>query len=114
MRDIYQVMKEWGAWVASDKSNIDWQTTSAGFRKCSPPVIRQNKQCSDDDGLIIDRYVSILKNYNREEAEMIILHFVNGISLRRIAKMNKCSDGTIRKKIQVALAFINAAFYLNQ
>lgn len=35
-----------------------------------------------------------------------------GISLRTIAKKRKCSDGTIRKKLQAALGFIDAVIYI--
>ncbi|ECF2231894.1 antitermination protein, partial [Salmonella enterica subsp. enterica serovar Kentucky] len=51
--------------------------------------------------------VSRLKKYRPEEYELIIAHFVIGISLRAIAKKRKCSDGTIRKDLQTALGFID-------
>ncbi|HCJ9046785.1 TPA: hypothetical protein NV850_003510 [Escherichia coli] len=53
-----------------------------------------------------------LRKYKPEEYELIIAHFVIGISLRTIAKKRKCSDGTIRKKLQAALGFIDAVIYI--
>ncbi|EMC3249584.1 antitermination protein, partial [Salmonella enterica] len=48
-----------------------------------------------------------LKKYKPVEYELIIAHFVIGISLRANAKKRKCSDGTIRKELQTALGFID-------
>lgn len=56
-------------------------------------------QCDDDEGIMIDSCVARLRKYRPEEYELIIAHFVIGISLRTIAKKRKCSDGTIRKKV---------------
>lgn len=55
---------------------------------------------------MIDGCVARLRKYKPEEYELIIAHFVVGISLRTIAKKRKCSDGTIRKELQTALGFI--------
>lgn len=35
-----------------------------------------------------------------EECHLVIAHHVYGISLRKIARKRKCSDGTIRKEMQ--------------
>jgi DNA-directed RNA polymerase specialized sigma24 family protein len=40
--------------------------------------------------------------YKPEEYELVVAHFVIGISLRTIARRRKCSDGTIRKELQTA------------
>ncbi|HII0487758.1 TPA: antiterminator Q family protein, partial [Klebsiella pneumoniae] len=55
-----------------------------------------------------DGCVARLRKYKPEEYELVIAHFVIGISLRTIAKKRKCSDGTIRKEMQTALGFIDA------
>ncbi|HBE4643844.1 TPA: antitermination protein, partial [Escherichia coli] len=44
--------------------------------------------------------------------ELIIAHFVIGISLRTIAKKRKCSDGAIRKELQGAIGFISGILLL--
>lgn len=56
---------------------------------------------------MIDSCVARFKKYKPEEYELIIAHFVIGISLRAIAKKRKCSDGTIRKELQMAMGFID-------
>lgn len=56
---------------------------------------------------MIDGCVARLRKYKQEEYELVIAHFVIGISLRTIAKKRKCSDGTIRKDMQTALGFVS-------
>ncbi|WP_312827557.1 antiterminator Q family protein, partial [Escherichia coli] len=51
--------------------------------------------------------VARLRKYKPEDYEFVIAHFVIGISLRAIAKKQKCSDGTIRKELQTALGFLD-------
>ena len=60
----------------------------------------------DDEGIMIDGCVARLRKYKPEEYELVMAHFVIGISLRAIAKKRKCSDGTIRKDMQTAIGFI--------
>jgi len=106
VRDMYEVMDLWGAWAASDHSGVDWQPIAAGFKGLLPHGKKSRLQCDDDEGIMIDGCVARLKKYKPEEHEIIIAHFVMGISLRTIAKKRKCSDGTIRKDLQTALGFI--------
>ncbi len=112
MRDMYEVMDRWGAWAASDNSGVDWQLVAAGFKGLLPHGKKSRIQCDDDEGIMIDSCVARLRKYRPEEYELIIAHFVIGISLRTIAKKRKCSDGTIRKKLQAALGFIDAVIYI--
>lgn len=107
MRDMYEVMDRWGAWTAADSSGVDWQPIAAGFKGLLPHGKKSRLQCDDDEGIMIDGCVARLKKYKAEEYELIIAHFVIGISLRAIAKKQKCSDGTIRKQLQTALGFID-------
>lgn len=110
MRDMYEVMDMWGAWAASDNSCIDWQPVAAGFKGLLPHGKKTRLQCNDDEGIKIDGCVARLKKYKLEEYEIIIAHFVIGISLRAIAKKRKCSDGTIRKDLQTALGFVTGVY----
>lgn len=71
-----------------------------------PPTSSGKLSCCDDDGLAIDGYVSLLKKYKPEEYDLGIVHHVYGMSLRKIAKKRKCSDGTIRNDMQTAEGFI--------
>lgn len=112
MRDIYDVLEEWGAWAASDKSGVDWQPIAAGFKGLLPYGKKSRAQCDDDAGIMIDGCVARLKKIKPEEHELIIAHFVIGISLRAIAKKRKCSDGTIRKELQTALGFIDGCLLM--
>ncbi|EML9492505.1 antitermination protein [Enterobacter ludwigii] len=107
MRDMYEVMDRWGAWAAADSSGVDWQSIAAGFKGVLPHGKKTRLQCDDDEGMMIDGCVVRLKKYKPEEYELIIAHFVIGLSLRKVAKMQKCSDGTIRKKMQSALGFVD-------
>ncbi|MGZ0803205.1 antiterminator Q family protein [Kluyvera ascorbata] len=112
MRDMYEVMDTWGAWAAAESSGVDWQPIAAGFKGLLPHGKKSRIQCNDDYGIRIDGCVARLKKYNIEEYELIIAHFVIGISLRKIAKRRKCSDGTIRKELQSALGFIDGLLYI--
>lgn len=112
MRDMYEVMDLWGAWAAADSSGVDWKPIAAGFKGLLPHGKKSRLQCDDDEGIMIDGCVARLKKYKPEEYELIIAHFVIGISLRAIAKKRKCSDGTIRKELQTAMGFIDGLIYM--
>ncbi|HAV1970630.1 TPA: antitermination protein [Enterobacter hormaechei subsp. steigerwaltii] len=107
MRDMYDIMDRWGAWAAADSSGVDWQPIAAGFKGVLPHGKKLRQQCNDDEGIMIDGCVTRLKKYKPEEYELIIAHFVIGLSLRTISKKQKCSDGTIRKRMQSALGFVD-------
>ncbi|MBQ0266756.1 antiterminator Q family protein [Providencia huaxiensis] len=105
--DIHELVSKWGAWAAADHSDVDWPSIAAGFKGILPIVGSHYDQCNDDDGILIDTCVAKLKQYCYEEYEIVVLHYIYRASLRNIAKYKKCSDGTIRKKMQTALGFIN-------
>ncbi|CZU17039.1 antitermination Q family protein [Enterobacter hormaechei] len=107
MRDMYEVMDRWGAWAASDHNGVDWQPIAAGFKGLLPHGKKSRPQCNDDEGIMIDGCVARLKKFKPNECELLIAHFVIGISLRAIAKKRKVSDGTIRKELQTAMGFID-------
>lgn len=106
MRDMYEIMDRWGAWAAADSSGVDWQPIAAGFKGLLPHGKKSRLQCDDDEGIMIDGCLARLKKHKSHEYELIIAHFLLGISLRKIARKRKCSDGTIRKEMQTALGFI--------
>lgn len=112
MRDMYEVMDRWGAWAAADSSGVDWQPIAAGFKGLLPHGKKSRVQCNDDEGIMIDGCLARLRKYKPEEYELIIAHFVIGISLRSIAKKRKRSDGTIRKELQTALGFVAGVLYM--
>mgnify|MGYP001149961407 FL=1 len=106
MRDMYELMDMWGAWAASDNSGVDWQPIAAGFKGLLPHGKKSRLKCDDDKGIMIDGCVARLRKFKPDEYELIVAHFIIGISLRTIAKKRKCSDGTIRKELEKALGFI--------
>ncbi|BBR94685.1 antiterminator Q family protein [Escherichia coli] len=106
MRDMYEVLDRWGAWAAAENSGVDWQQVAAGFKGLLPHGKKSRIQCDDDEGIMVDSCVARLRKYKPDEFELLIVHFVIGISLRTIAKKRKCSDGTIRKDLQSALGFV--------
>lgn len=107
MRDMCEVLERWGAWAAADNSGVDWQPIAAGFKGLLPHGKKSRIQCDDDEGLMIDGCVARLRKYKPEEYELVIAHFVIGLSLRTIAKKRRCSDGKIRKDLQTAIGFID-------
>ncbi|EPW7977043.1 antiterminator Q family protein [Cronobacter turicensis] len=106
MYDIYEVMNRWGAWAASEHNGVDWQPIAAGFKGLLPYSKKARICCNDDEGIMIDGCVARLRKYKPHEHELIVAHFILGISLRKIARKRKHSDGTIRKELQMALGFI--------
>ncbi|EIX9748704.1 TPA: antitermination protein [Klebsiella pneumoniae] len=106
MRDMYEILDRWGAWAASDNSGVDWQPIAAGFKGLLPHGKKTRQQCDDDEGIMIDGCVARLRKHRPNEYELIIAHFIVGISLRTISRKRKCSDGTIRKELQTAMGFI--------
>ena len=114
MRDMYQVMDMWGAWAAAENSGVDWSPIAAGFKGLIPHGKKSRPQCTDDEGIMIDGCVGRLKKYKPEEYEIVMAHFVLGISLRTIAKKAKCSDGSIRQSINIGVAFIQGVYYMKK
>ncbi|EMX9203245.1 hypothetical protein AAH374_001009 [Escherichia coli] len=81
-------------------------TDCASCKGLLPHGKKSRIQCDDDEGIMVDSCVARLRKYKPDEFELLIVHFVIGISLRTIAKKRKCSDGTIRKDLQSALGFV--------
>ncbi|STV55941.1 antitermination protein Q [Klebsiella pneumoniae] len=106
MRDMYEVLDRWGAWAAADSSGVDWQPIAAGFKGLLPHGKKTRQQCDDDEGIMIDGCVARLRRCKPEEYELIIAHFVIGMSLRAIAKKRRCSDGKIRGELRSAMGFV--------
>lgn len=103
---MYEIMDRWGAWAASDNSGVDWQPIAAGFKDLLPHGKKTRQQCDDDEGIMIDGCVARLRMCKPEEYELIIAHFVIGMSLRAIAKKRRCSDGKIRGELRSAMGFV--------
>ncbi|MFM1332660.1 antiterminator Q family protein [Yersinia enterocolitica] len=106
MRDISIVLERWGGWAASDNSGVDYSHIAAGFKGLLPSKSPSRLSCCDDDGIIIDSCIARLNKFKPDEYELLVLHYLYNVSLRSIARKRKCSDGTIRKEMQLAEGFI--------
>lgn len=107
MRDMQEVLSRWGAWSANEGNSVDYSSIAAGFKDLIPPSSSSRIACSDDDGLLIDSVITHLKRTRKEdELELIVAHYIYGVSKRRIAKSWKVSEGRIRQQMQVAEGFI--------
>lgn len=104
--DICEILDDWGAWVVAGNSSIDWQEIADKYKNVVPHGKKSRRQCSNDEGRVIDISILKLERYKQQEYELIVAHFVIGLSLRAIAKQQGCSDGTIRKRLQKALGFL--------
>ncbi|EAA7254623.1 antitermination protein [Salmonella enterica subsp. enterica serovar Newport] len=104
--NIYDILDGWGAWAAAGNSSIKWRQVADKYRDVVPYGKKSRRQCNNDEGRMIDEWVLKLRQYKNDEYELIIAHFVIGISLRKIAKKKKCADGTIRKKLQAVMGLL--------
>ncbi|HFO8663682.1 TPA: antiterminator Q family protein [Escherichia coli] len=104
--NIYDTLDSWGAWAVAGNSSIDWQEIADKYKNVVPHGKKSRRQCSNDEGRVIDISILRLERYKHQEYELIVAHFVIGLSLRAIAKQQGCSDGTIRKRLQKALGFL--------
>ena len=56
---------------------------------------------NNDEGILIDGCVARLRKYKPEEYELVVAHFVLGISLRKIAKKKSVLMGVLEKNYKV-------------
>ncbi|HCN7761033.1 TPA: antitermination protein, partial [Escherichia coli] len=90
----------------------NWQQVADKYKDVVPHGKKLRRQSSDDEGRVIDEWILRLRQYKIDEYELIVAHFVIGVSLRKIAKRKKCADGTIRKKIQAAMGVLEGVLML--
>ncbi|HEF0893281.1 TPA: antitermination protein Q [Escherichia coli] len=107
MRDIQMVLERWGAWAASDSSGVDYSPIAAGFKGLMPQISKTRISCTDDDALIIESCLALLKKKKPYEHSLIVAHYLYGISKRKIAKARKKDEKLIRIEIQMAEGFID-------
>ncbi|NIA73967.1 antitermination protein Q [Providencia rettgeri] len=107
MRDIQLVLSKWAGW-ASDNPGVDYSNIAAGFKGLIANKEPSRESCSDDDGITIDSVIAKLRQVRKEEElELIVLHYLYGVSKRSIAKEWKVSEGRIRQMMQVAEGFVD-------
>lgn len=114
MRDIQLVLERWGAWAACEGSQVGWSPTSPMFRSLLPQEGKSSRQsCSDNDGIIIDSAVGMLKKTDRhDELELVMLHYMYDVSKSTIARWRKCSEGKVRQQLMIAETFIDACIIM--
>ncbi len=103
--NIYDILDSWGAWAAAGNSAINWHQVTDKYKDVVPHSKKLRRQCGNDEGRMIDTCMLKLRQYRIDDYELIVAHFVIGLSLCAIAKQKGCSDGTIRKKIYAAIWF---------
>ena len=107
VRDNQMVLERWGAWAASDSSGVDYSPIAAGFKGLMPQISKTRISCTDDDALIIESCLALLKKKKPYEHSLIVAHYLYGISKRKIAKARKKDEKLIRIEIQMAEGFID-------
>jgi len=106
MRDIQKVLELWGAWAASDSCNIDYSPIAAGFKGLLPQTSKTRLQCTDNDGLIIEGCMARLSNKRPYDYRLLVVHYVHGVSKRKMAHFRNKSEKQIRIEMQLAEGFI--------
>lgn len=107
MRDIQMVLERWGGWAASDSSGVDYSSIAAGFKGLIPQVSKSRLSCSDDDALIIEGCLARLKQRKPYEHSLLVMHYLYGMSKRKIARLVKKDERLIRIEIQMAEGFVD-------
>ncbi|QXC99343.1 antiterminator Q family protein [Klebsiella sp. PL-2018] len=107
MRDIRQVLERWGAWAASNHEDVYWPPVAAGFKELLPQTSKNRLSCTDDDALIIEGCLARLQKRRPYEHSLLVVHYLYGISKRKIAKARKKDEKLIRIEIQMAEGFID-------
>ena len=106
IRDMSKVLELWGAWAASEHCDVDYSPIAAGFKGLLPQTSRTRIFCSDDDGLAIEGCLSRLKKKSGYEYNLLVGHYVFGMSKRGMAKSRRKSEKQIRIEMQLAEGFI--------
>ncbi|WP_416361255.1 antiterminator Q family protein [Klebsiella quasipneumoniae] len=74
---------------------------------------KSRESCCDNDGLIVDTAVGMLKRAGREdELNLVMLHYMHNVSKSTIARWEKCSEGKIRNRLMIAETFIDACIIM--
>lgn len=112
-RDIQLVLERWGTWAISEGTLVDWSPIAAGFKGLLPSVGKSRDSCCDNDGMIVDKAVGMLRRAGRDdELDLIMLHYMYNVSKSTIARKQKCSEGKIRNRLMIAETFIDACIIM--
>lgn len=112
-RDIQLVLERWGTWATTEGSGVDWSPIAAGFKGLLHKTGKARESCCDNDGIIVDSAIGMLKRAGREdELNLIMLHYMYNVSKSTIARWEKCSEGKIRNRLMIAETFIDACIIM--
>ncbi|MEH4659823.1 antiterminator Q family protein [Phytobacter diazotrophicus] len=107
MRDIQMVLERWGTWAASGGDNVDYAPIAAGFKGLLPASRRSRPSCSDDDGLVVNSAVGVLKKKDSYLCSLLEWHYVRGMPLRAMAVKLGISHNHVSVRLQTAEGFID-------
>lgn len=114
MRDIQLVLERWGGWAAQEGSMVDWSPIAGGFKGLLPREGKSRPSCCDNDGMIIDTAVGMLKKAGRaDELSLVMLHYKHDVSKSTLARWNKCSEGKVRSQLMIAETFVDACIIMS-
>lgn len=114
MRDIQLVLERWGGWASNEGSQVGWSPIGAGFKGLLPPEGKTRPSCCDNDGIIVDTAVGMLRKTGRhDELELVMLHYMYGVSKSTISRWKRCSEGKVRQKMMIAETFIDACIIMS-
>lgn len=114
MRDIQLVLERWGGWASQEGSQVDWSPIAGGFKGLLPSESKSRPSCCDNDGMIVDTAIGMLKKAGRaDELDMVMLHYMYDVSKSALARWEKCSEGKIRSRLMIAETFIDACIIMS-
>ncbi|WP_312743953.1 antiterminator Q family protein [Cedecea neteri] len=114
MRDIQLVLERWGGWASKEGSQVDWSPIAGGFKGLLPSENKSRLSCCDNDGMIVDTAIGMLKKAGRaDELDMVMLHYMYDVSKSTLARWEKCSEGKIRSRLMIAETFIDACIIMS-
>lgn len=114
MRDIQLVLERWGGWASQEGSQVDWSPIAGGFKGLLPSESKSRPSCCDNDGMIVDTAIGMLKKAGRaDELDMVMLHYMYDVSKSTLARWEKCSEGKIRSRLMIAETFIDACIIMS-
>ncbi len=107
MRDMQEVLSRWGAWSANEGNSVDYSSIAAGFKGLVPSSRRSRDECSDSDGLKINKAVLHLRKSNSYLFQLVIMYYVKNYPLRSMATRLGISHNEVAKRLQTAEGFID-------
>ena len=106
MRNMSLILERWAEWAHSESAGVYYCSIAAGFKGLLSQKSSNTLSCCDEDGLLIDGCIANLKKRRPDEYDMLLSYYYYGVSKRKIAKVKKCDEKSVRIKIQMAEGFV--------